>query len=327
MRVFKPKFKPPVDAEIDPEGNLGEGFISWKNKRNEFLVVSAHYTADPEKRSDEWYRQATKNLRPDQIDREYEIDFESKAGQKAFWYLEPNSEKFRIADIPLDDINPRWRIIAGLDYGSTNPTAFHIYGVDEMRRVYALFEFYKPSNYREIAEVIKGTHKDFPHPLYKRIEKIMVDPSIYKKDQLEPMKEEMTSIGDILREEFGVWKLQRGQNDRKAGLERVKDMLNYRPHDPEWVSNLYFCQRCEKLWWELNNLVYEEIPPHLLVDKNQSEDVKKKDDHAYDELRYALMSISAPAAGPPEAIPLPGTFGDLERKLDFKDDSEDPDFI
>jgi hypothetical protein len=303
--------------------------MSWQNKNNGFTVMAVHYSADPDKRSEEWYRAITKNLRPDQIEREYEIDFESRAGQRAFYYLEPNKHKYQIADIPLDRVPKKWRIIGCLDYGSTNPTAFYLLGVDELRRVHVLYEFYRPSNYREIADAIKGSHPDFPHPLYKRIEKIVVDPSIYKKDQFRennPMEESMTSIGDILREEFGIWNIYKAENDRFAGLERFKDMLNFKPQQETWESNLFFCKRCVNLWRELTELVYDQIPPHLLLEKNQAEDIKKKNDHGYDAVRYGLMSVSSPSGI--EALPEPeyGTLAEVEKHFSKQDDDDDPDF-
>lgn len=326
MRKFIPKFEPPRGAILDPSGKLPEGMMSWSNKNNGFTVAVCHYTSDPDKRSEEWFKSATKNLRPDQIEREYEIDFESRAGQKAFWYLEPNKDRYQIADIPLDKVPKHWRIIGGLDYGSTNPTAFYLFGVDERRRFHALYEFYKPSNYREIAEAIKGGHPDFPHPLFKRIEKIMVDPSIYKKDQFEPMKEEMTSIGDILREEFGIWNVYKAQNERIAGLERMKDMLGYRPTDEKWEPNLFFCKRCKWLWKEMTELVYDEIPAHLLLEKNQLEDIKKKNDHAYDSTRYAIMSVSAPADFVAEPPIMAGTLAEAEKLMNVSEEDGEIDF-
>lgn len=328
-RSFKPKLAPPVGAIIDPSGPMPRGMRSWTNAGNGFTVVETHYTADPAKRSEAWFKQATSNLRPDQIQREYEIDFDSRAGQKAFYYLEQNEDKYRVPNFKLDTIPKRWRIIAGLDYGTTNPTAICLCAVDERRRVYVIYEFYKPSNYREIAQVLKGTHPEFPHPLAKRIEKIVVDPSIFKKDQMKsnnPMMEDMTSVGDILREEFGIWNIYKAQNDRIAGLERVKDMLNYKPNDPNWESNLFFCKRVVNGWREFTEVVYDEIPPHLLMEKNQLEDIKKKNDHFYDSLRYALMSISSPAGTDPQPVPQYGTLGEVENYFDKSDASEDPDF-
>lgn len=279
--------------------------LVWKNRFNNFAVAAVHYTADPDKRSEEWYKKATENMRSDQIDREMEIDFESRAGQKAFWFLQPNESVYRIDDIPLDQVPKHWRIIAGLDYGSREPTAIIIFGIDEYRRFYALWEFYKPSNYREIARALKGEHEDFPHPLWRRIEKVVADPSIFRKDQEDSAdrldvdgirKEELRSRVDLLREE-GIWNIYRGNNDRLAGLERLRMMFNHFPRQ-EIKPSIFFCQRCEKTWWELTNIVYDEVPPHLLMEKNQKEDVKQKNDHLYDVARYSLLSIEAPSDRP-----------------------------
>lgn len=271
--------------------------VFWKNAFNNFVVAATHYTADPEKRTPEWYIGATSNMRVDQIEREFEIDFESRAGQKAFWFLQSHAERYRIPNIPLNEVPKHWRIIAGLDYGTREPTSLHIYGIDEFRRFYSLWEFYKPSNYREIARAIKGEHEDLPHPLWKRIEKVVADPSIFRKDQEDPTdrlhsgeieKEELRSRADLLREE-GIWNLYRGINDRMAGLERVREMFNHFPHR-EVKPTIFFCERCEKQWWELTNIVYEEIPPHQMMEKNQKEDVKQKNDHCF----IAGTEISTP---------------------------------
>jgi len=98
-----------------------EGMIAWKNTKNVFTVVACHYTADPEKKNDEWYNEACRNLRDDQIERELEINFDSKAGAKAFPYLEPNEALYRRD--PPNPIPGHWKIVAGLDYGARNATS------------------------------------------------------------------------------------------------------------------------------------------------------------------------------------------------------------
>lgn len=331
-RVFKPKFKPPEGAVINPYGIKHPGMMFWKNKVNGFAVAVCHYTADPKKRSEEWFRNATKDLREDQRDREYEINFESRAGKKAFGYLLTDPSRWRIANIPLDKVPKHWRIIAALDYGTQNPTSIHYYGIDERRRFYSLFEFYKPSNVREIAAVLRGTHigpdihgvkKDYRHPLWRRCERVVVDGAIFNKNQ--ETGEGHTSVGDLL-EEAGIPIMERATKDRIAGLERMHDMLHnvpdYDPNDPTKQPYLFFCERCEWQWKELTELVYDELPPHLLLNRNQKEDVVAKNDHAYDETRYALMSIQAPSNEPYQAKPGPGTLGAVEKDFDLSEDEE-----
>jgi len=211
VRKFKP-LEVPKEAILNPHKVDQDGMQFWKNKKNGFAVAVCHYTADPDKRSDEWYAQATRNLRHDQIQKEYEISFESKSGLQAFWYLEADQNRYMRDDIDLKTVPRSWRIIASLDYGTTNPTGILISGIDQQNRFHILWEFYKPSSVREIAEVLKGTHPDYPHPLWKRIEKVMADPSIWKGDQNLEGKEEMYSVADLI-EQKGIYNLERATNN------------------------------------------------------------------------------------------------------------------
>ncbi len=323
--IWKPPFQPPEAAEKDFGGIKHPGMMVWKNRFNGFVVAAVHYTSDPNKRTNKWYNDATRNMRYDQIQREMEIDFTSRAGERAFPFLEQHASKYRVPDLPLDEIPRHWRIIAGLDYGSREPTAIGLYGIDEYRHFHAIMEFYKPSHYKEIAKFLKGTHEDFPHPLWSRIEKVVADPSIFRNDQENPMAEELQSRADLLRAE-GIWNLVRGTNERLAGLERLRDMLAYFPNSGKVEPKISFMQRCEKGWWELTNLIYAEVPPHLLQDKNQSEDVKQKNDHYYDQLRYALMSVEAPSAAPIIDTNDEQTLDLIEKQLDQDQRSRDTEY-
>ena len=325
-RIWPINFKPPAGAILDPHGIDRKGIVSWRNKGNGFFVGAIHVSSDPEKVSQEWFEDATRRFRPDQIAREWDIDFESRSGQKAFGYLAHDPTRWRIKDIPLTEIPKNWRIMAALDYGTTNPTAIHFFGVDQKRRVYSLYEFYKPSSVREIAAVLKGNHQgpnidgihtDYRHPLWKRCERVVVDGAIFKKDQ-DQGSEGHISIGDLL-EEQGIYNMERATKDRIAGLERVKDMLAPAIADPEGRPSLFFCHRCVHQWKEFTELVYDELPPHLLLNKNQKEDIVGKNDHSYDATRYCLMSIQSPSEDMPQPVPEYGTLGEVEREMDLED--------
>lgn len=322
-RVFKPRFKIPNGARINHTGINAPGIMTWENARNKFTVAVVHYTADPNKRSEEWFQKNSRNMRQDQIDRELEIDFESKAGQKAFGYLLENPGRWQIENISLREVPKHWRVIASLDYGTTSPTALYLWGIDEQMRFHALFEFYKPSSTREITAVLKGEHEQprYQHPLWKRIEKVVADPSIFKNDQNDPASEELRSVADLIRD-FGIPHIYKGTNNRMAGLDRVHDMLRHLPNNPNAEPYLFFCKRCVNMWRELTNIVYEELPPHLLATKNQKEDIVAKDDHAYDSLRYALMSVAAPSGEPEKAKPAEGSLGEFENWLDKRQNKD-----
>lgn len=324
--LWKPDFSPPKDAQLDPHGIDRRGIVSWKNKTNGFFVGAIHFTADPAKRSEAWFREASKLFKQHQIDREWNISFKARSGNKVFPKLIESPQRYRVPNIPLDKVPSNWRIIAGLDYGTTNPTSIHFYGINRWRKIISLFEFYKPSNVREIAKVLKGVHqgpdkdgvwKDFRHPLWKRCEKLVVDGAIFNKNQ-ESGGEEMKSIGDLL-EEQGIYKMERATKDRVAGLSRLHDLFDPNLADPEQAPGMVFCERCVNQWEEFTNHVYAELPEHALLNKNVPEDIVPKDDHAYDETRYVGMSVAAPSEDMPQPVPEEGTLGAIEKEWDLED--------
>lgn len=314
----------PEDS-LEPPLPVPEGMRAWRNRKNEFVVVACHYSADPEKRSDEWYAGACKGLRPDQIERELEINFDSKAGTKAFPYLEHNSSVFRID--PPDPIPKHWRIIGGMDYGARNPTAFVWFAIDEGRRFWAFDEFYIPMNsYKgglpEFCRYLKN------HKYYSRLQYIAGDPKMFARDQNIITKETgMESFGTImsvaeLMMKEGVHKLQRGNNDRIAGITRVHQMFNWRGDPQTAKPYLFIGRRCEKSWWEFNNLVYK-------LDDNEhkaaEEDVIKRNDHAFDLFKYSLLSQDAPSEDFIDRRAGFATLKAIEDEMDRERESKDRD--
>lgn len=317
-----------------PEGALDgpfpvpEGMIAWRNARNGFVVVACHYTADPEKRNDEWYTDACRNLREDQIERELEINFDSKAGAKAFPFLEYHESLYRRD--PPDPIPDNWTIIVGLDYGARNATSVHWYAVDEYRRFWAFDEFYVPMNkYRGGLAAFAKYLKE--HRYYPRARFIVADPSIFNKGQNVITTKEtggeawgtLMSVADLLIKQ-GVGKLQRGNNDRIAGISRAHQMLNWRGDASSTNPLFFFGRKCNKLWWEYCNLVYKLDDNE---NKNADEDVVKRNDHAFDESKYAMLSQHAPA-GAPHIDPRAGfaTLKTIEDEIDERYNQENRGF-
>lgn len=318
--------EPPAGA-LDPPLPIPYGMAGWINRKNGFAVVACHYTADPEKANDTWYTQACKSLREDQIERELEINFDSKSGAKAFPFLERNEALYRRD--PPDPIPSHWKIIAGLDYGARNATAITWFAVDEYRRFWAFDEFYCPMNaYRgglaAFAEYLKN------HKYYSRLRYFAADPSIFNKNQNVLETKEtggkafgtLMSVADILIKQ-GITKLQRGNNDRIAGITRAHQMLNWRGDEKSTNPMFFFGKKCNKLWWEYINLVYKLDDKET---KNAEEDVVKRNDHAFDESKYAMLSMEAPA-GAPHIDPRAGfaTLKTIEDEIDEMHNNEDKD--
>jgi hypothetical protein len=315
------------ESSLPPAYSVPEGMIAWKNAKNGFMVVACHYTADPEKRNDAWYTDACKNLREDQIERELEINFDSKAGAKAFPFLEHNEATYRRD--PPRPIPENWKIVAGLDYGARNATSMHWYAIDEHRRFWAFDEFYTPMNQLKgglvaFADYVKN------HPMYPRLKFISADPSMFNRNQNVLTTKEgdreatgtLMSVADLLIKQ-GIHKLQRGNNDRLAGISRSHQMFNW--HGDEKSSNPFFFigRKCNKLWWEYINLVYKLDDNE---NKNADEDVVKRNDHAFDDSKYALLSQELPADAP-RINPLAGfaTLQNIEEEIDARYAKEDQD--
>lgn len=322
------------DISIEPPENsleaplpFPDGMVAWRNAKNGFCVVACHYTSDPEKCNDEWYAQACKNLREDQIERELEINFDSKAGAKAFPFLEYNEKLFR--QDPPYPIPEHWRIIAGLDYGARNATAVTWFAVDEHRRFWSFDEFYVPMNQYKgglaaFADYLKS------HPYYPRLRYIAADPSIFNKNQnvLEAKENSVKSYGtlmsvaDLLIKQ-GITKLRRGNNDRLAGITRCHQMFNWRGDPVSTNPFFFFGKKCNKAWWEFTNLVYKFDDNEK---KNADEDVVKRNDHAFDQHKYAMLSVDLPA-GAPRLDPRAGfaTLKSIEDEIDEMHNKENRD--
>lgn len=302
--VLKLKIDPPEHAEVFWEDVHGMKF--WKNQKNGYTVAAVHFSADPEKNSIEWFQDATRNLTQDKIDQEYHISFESKAGKRVFPYLAMNPKRWLV---PPREIRKNETIIASLDFGSRNPTSILLHAVDHRGRFHTFSEFYKPSTPSEIARWLKN------HPMWPKVLKVVADPSIFNSNQHDIEGGQIKSIADLL-EDSGIYNLEKGENDRLAGLQRVKEMLRYQDAQ-QLEPYATISTDCPKLWWELCGLTYKENTDRQRLTKNEDEDVVKKDDHAYDSWRYGLMSWNTPSEMPER--PRNGrdiTFKEIEEEID-----------
>lgn len=321
----KLEIEPPPGASSEGLPEVPHGMLAWKNKNNGHVILACGYYSDPEATTKHWWELATGGLSWSDICREYLISFTTRGGSKCFPYLEHHPEKFLVSHKYYRDGNEwkipkNWRIVAGLDFGSRNPTSIHFYGIDPGGRWHSFWEFFKPSNPTEIAEVLLS------HPLYDRVEYIAADPSIWKKDQqLKTMARDLEkgeplrkSIGDLIQEE-GIDKLVKGDNDRASGLTRVEKLFNQRPEEPDRESMLVFSDDCPEQWREFKALIYEKETDAQLQTRNASEKAEKKDDHSFDDTRYTTSIDGLPG----EVDFHPGetefSLSRIEREMDEED--------
>lgn len=271
-----------------------EGMKFWENGKNGYHVAVCHFTADPKKRTMEWFLEETKNLTQDKIDQEYHINFEAKSGRRAFPYLAMNPSKWLVEP---REISKKETIIVSIDFGSRNPTAILFAAVDHRGRFHFFDEFYKPSNPAEIARFIKN------HPFYRRITKIVADPSIFNNNQ-HNQDGSVRSIKDLI-EDAGIYGIEPGVNDRIAGLERMKMMLRFNAVQ-DLEPYMTISKNCKKLWWELINLTYKENTDNQRATSNEPEDVVKKNDHGFDSCFESSVEVTTDFGRKPICKILPG---------------------
>jgi len=149
----------------------------------------------------------------------------------------------------------------GFDYGFRNPCCFLILARDSDDNIIVLDEIYQSNlTNNEIALKVK----EIIEPNIENFRCIFADPSI------------PAIIEEFNR--FGVY-CESGNNDVISGISIVKNHLKN--------HSLLIDEKCVNLIREIESYRYEKDT----YGKNYSERPVKKDDHAVDALRYALMGV------------------------------------
>ena len=176
-------------------------------------------------------------------------------------------------------------VIASLDHGKTNPTAWLWHALLPTGRFVTFWEHYEAGpvvreHALKVLEINKrlGRNPDF----------YVGDPSITNTDPITntSILEEYTKFGILIN-------ASRGLNDVQAGIDRVDAMMKPIWMDSDGTKRAFWgvYARCTKLIWELGRYRWAEWSGKGADRKNNPKEVpRKKDDHACDSLRYAIMS-------------------------------------
>ena len=94
-----------------------EGYQAHTNQGNGFRVIRIHYTADPEKRTEEWIKAAKKDFfgTDEGWEREYEINFDAKKGKRVFDCFDYQR------NVRPTKYKPEWNLVRGWDFGYHSP--------------------------------------------------------------------------------------------------------------------------------------------------------------------------------------------------------------
>jgi phage terminase large subunit-like protein len=204
----------------------------------------------------------------------------------------------------------RWMWLLALDHGLNNPTAVLWMAINDDGFIVIFDEWYKSEfTVEQHANVIKQKIKE--HGRFPDL--LVADPSISQRNAVSN-----TSI----KQEYQKYGLSfiLGNNDIKSGIVRVKKYLgktNYPgeagrlrhpmfggtavlpnatddlviPSEDGFYPRLSISPRCGKLIWELKGYRWKTYTDKKKAyENNPYDEPHKKDDHACDALRYAIMT-------------------------------------
>lgn len=293
-----PAFVRQLQPEVKPRlPRLPSGVEIARLRESGALRMQVHYTADPVKRSPEWFAATTQGVSDQDWAQEYDINWKAKAGTPAIKQLRLRWNEIVVARF---DPPPSWPRFATGDHGGTNPTSWHFHAIGPDGRGYTYDEYY-------VAGAAVGRHiealrarKDFD-----QIGMWILDGACWALNQnvsdtsLEGQTEHMRkSIAQMYQEGtrtvagIPVIPAARNLSDavKIAAVERV-----WPPPDPEnpqaplgpitWHvmdNNPNLLRECEgQVWAELSYV--------QKLKRNDPEQLVDKDNHAFDEWCYGLL--------------------------------------
>lgn len=187
--------------------------------------------------------------------------------------------------IPPFSIPQEWTKFVGLDHGFVNPACAIWCAMDYDGTVFAYREFYQSGFI--IEEICKGNVKTGDSGLIRlnstdKIEGIWVDPSTKAE---RGKGSDFLSYLDHLPKE---WPLVPANNSVTSSIDRIQELLKINPKTGK--PRLFVFNSCPNLVEQIVQYRWKELSAGLSATQNQKEEPVKKDDHAVDALRYAIMS-------------------------------------
>ena len=280
------------------------GMKSWMTEAGTW-VLEVHHSADPKKDPErdgaEWYKNAV--LRDGYEGRydsvgwrtEMDIDYGAGGGDPVFPQVHMSTPIF-IDSFRPEDIMHKMRFFAGYDYGSRNPSAFEVWGVDADNKLYAVWELYEPcTNIAEHVAKIKRC------PYYDRIEVIACDPSIMSKTQQGAA--DIKTLGEVF-EEHGL-NLTRGRRGQDVTVAQIFNADFWAdPYDP----GAFITKACPSLAQEVLDLRWDKhLSDAVAARKNNPERIRDKRNHGFDATAV-IIDYGVQPFVPEVFVPSAGTY-------------------
>lgn len=268
-------------------------------------VFFLHYSADPAKNEDWANKEATKYVDGGRNSirwrGEMEMDFEAGSGELVFSTFSAREHEICIDPFKLDET---YVLYGGMDWGTRNPTSFHVYAESLDKKFYAVWEYYAERQPpMAVAEAIRAC------PYYDRLQWIAADPAMFSLNVAK--KDGFTSISEMLMDEDTV-----GVNtiDKLIPAHSRSDETMINVMKNAWAKDkpdFYFFKNCPKLITEIRNLKH----PEYRGQTNPTEKIIDKNNHAWDDMKY--FRLSHPFAAVVEEKPKFGTVAYLNEISDL----------
>lgn len=252
-----------------------------RNPINQFIVCTLHHTADPNKRSEEWRREAAAGLTPEQAARELDIDYTAVMGAKVF----PEITNFRTSIVVEEKDYPFLgdaKYYGGLDYGLRNPSSFHVYAVGD-GMVYSIWELFKPChNIAEFCQEMRAC------PYFNKLKWIAADPSFWAP--------RAADIGDPTSLYKLFW--QAGVRNLIKGINNQEDtwLTMMREYWASEDATFRIFERCSNQIREFETAIFVNQSERQLLTTAYNEKVQDKDNHSLDDCKYMMLSLPKSSA-------------------------------
>ena len=194
-------------------------------------------------------------------------------------------------------LTSKHRIVRTMDSGYTNPTAWLWLAIDEDGTITVFKEHYKAGwNVAQHAEVVNQITNQILHDSGAELYLTTGDPAI---------KQTKEHTGTSILFEYskhGIYiAVDAIPTDRRIGLEKIQSYMKINPRTKK--PYLMITDDCPNLIAELPKLKWKKYAsPKISEQKNRQEDIRDKDNHCYDALKYAMtfMDDLTPTQHKPE---------------------------
>lgn len=253
----------------------GKSFTVAQQKKNYRMIIAP--STENKHLPPNYVAQLLSTYSPERIQRDIMGSFDAFQGQV---YTEFRRDTHVVKPFRIPD---EWTKFVGADQGYTNPAAFVWCAIDYDGNIFVYREFYHSEWI--IPEIVKGRGLEegiVSLTGREKLEGIWIDPSTRANRGKD--SDYQTYLDNLPKD----WTLFPANNEVSTGIDRVKGYL--KPSAQTGKPRLYVFDTCTNLVDELIKYRWKELAPGFAATQNQKEEPVKKDDHAADALRYAIMS-------------------------------------